>query len=55
MLWLIALVLVLQSIGAWALQPLVHASTSLLSLSFVPWVVLIVGLWLFSGHMDEAG
>jgi len=52
MLWLIALLLVLQSLGAWILGPLVRGGTTLLSLSWMPWLLLIVGLWLFSGRRD---
>ena len=52
MLWLIALVVILQSLGLWFLQPLVHLGTDLVSLSALPWLLALAGLWLLSGRMD---
>ena len=52
MLWLIALVVILQSLGFWLFDPLVQLGTALTSLSFLPWMLLLVAFWLLSGRMD---
>ena len=50
MFWLIAIVLGLQVVGFWVLNPLVHISTGLLSLKGLPWLLAMVGLWLLTGR-----
>ena len=52
MLWLIALVVILQSLGLWLFDPLVQLGTALTSLSFLPWMLLLVAFWLLSGRMN---
>lgn len=52
MLWLIALVVLLQSLGLWFFEPLVQLGTALTSLNLLPWMLLAVALWLLSGRMD---
>ena len=52
MLWLIALVVILQSLGLWLFDPLIQLGTALTNLSFLPWMLLLVALWLLSGRMD---
>lgn len=52
MLWLIALVVLLQSLGRWLFEPLVQLGTALTSLSVLPWMLLAVALWLLSGRME---
>lgn len=50
MFWLIAIVLGLQVIGFWLLNPLTHLTTGLLSLNALPWMLAIVGIWLLTGR-----
>ncbi len=49
MLWLIGLVIVLQAAFHWMLEPVIQGVTPLFELSFMPWVLAAVGLWLLSG------
>ena len=50
MLWLIAFVLVLQSLGFWLGDPLVHVATALISLKALPLLLAVVGGWLLAGR-----
>ena len=52
MVWLIALVVILQSLGLWLFDPLIQLGTAFTSLSFLPWMLLLVAFWLLSGSMD---
>jgi hypothetical protein len=48
MLLLTFLTLLVMSLGSWLLTPLLHALTPVLSLAWVGWCVLALGLWLFA-------
>ncbi|MEB3159141.1 MAG: hypothetical protein VKK03_06735 [Synechococcus sp.] len=52
MLWLVALVLLLQSLWWWVFKPLIHVSTTMLSFSSLPWVLLGAGLWALAGRQE---
>lgn len=48
MLLLTFLTLLVLSLGSWLLTPLLYALTPVLSLAWVGWGVLVLGLWLFA-------
>ena len=53
MLWLIAIVLGLQVVGFWVLNPLTQVATGVLSLNGLPWLLAILGLWLLTGRSNN--
>ena len=54
MLWLIAIVLGLQVVGFWLLNPFTNVATGMLSLNGLPWLLATVGLWLLTGRSNDA-
>jgi hypothetical protein len=50
MLWLIALVLVLQALFHWTLEPLIRWFTPLFELRVLPLLLGLLGLWLLAGR-----
>jgi len=48
MILLTLLTLVVMSLGLWLLTPLIHALTPVLSLAWLGWGALVLGLWLFA-------
>lgn len=53
MLLITFLVLLVLSLGQWLLTPLIRVFTPLLSLEWVGWSLLGVGLWLFAGSESD--
>ena len=53
MLWLIALVLVLQALFHWMLEPVIRWFTPLFELRLLPWLLALVGLWLLAGRTNS--
>jgi hypothetical protein len=53
MVLLTLLTLVVMSLSLWLLSPLVHALTPVLSLVWLGWGVLLLGLWLFAAPSGE--
>lgn len=53
MLWLIAIILGLQVVGFWVLNPLAHLATAWLSLRSLPWLLALLGFWLLTGRPRE--
>ena len=52
MIWLIALVLFLQTAFHWLLEPVIRLLTPLFELNLLPWLLGIAGLWLIAGRRD---
>ena len=52
MVWIVAVVLLLQALGTWLFQPLVHAGTAVMSLKGLPWLIALVGLWILSNERE---
>jgi len=53
MLWLVALVLVLQTAFHWLLEPVIRLLSPLFELNVLPWLFAFTGLWLLAGHGDR--
>ncbi|MEB3258977.1 MAG: hypothetical protein VKN83_11770 [Cyanobacteriota bacterium] len=53
MLLLTFLTLLVMSLDSWLLTPLLHALTPLLSLAWLGWGVLALGLWLFAAPSPD--
>ena len=53
MLWLIALVLVLQALFHWMLEPVIRWFTPLFELKLLPWLLALFGLWFLAGRTDS--
>ncbi len=53
MLWLVALVLVLQTAFHWLLEPVIRLLSPLFELNVLPWLFAFTGLWLLAGHRDR--
>lgn len=53
MLWLIALVLVLQGLFHWMLEPVINWFTPLFELKLLPWLLGFAGLWLLAGRTES--
>ena len=53
MLWLIALVLVLQALFHWMLEPLIRGVTPLFEFKLLPWLLALVGIWFLAGRTDS--
>lgn len=53
MLLLTFLILVVLSVGMWLFTPLIHALTPLLSMAWLGWGLLALGLWLMAGEAAE--
>ena len=51
MLWLIALLLVLQALFHWILEPVIRGVTPLFEFKLLPWLLALVGLWLSLIHI----
>ena len=52
MLWLIGLVLVLQAVFHWMLEPVIRVLTPLFELKVWPWLLALIGFWLLAGRTD---
>ena len=50
MIWLIALVLFLQTSFHWLVEPVIRLLTPLFELNLLPWLFAISGLWLLAGQ-----
>jgi len=53
MILLTLLTLVVMSLGLWLLTPLIHALTPMLSLAWLGWGALVLGLWLFAAPSTD--
>lgn len=53
MLWLIALVVLVQALAQWPLEPLMRLCTVVLSLQWLPWLLALSGLWLLAGRPGD--
>ena len=53
MIWLIGLVLFLQTAFHWLLEPVIRLLTPLFELKVLPWLLAFTGLWLLAGHSDQ--
>ncbi|WP_236629692.1 hypothetical protein [Synechococcus sp. BS55D] len=54
MLWLIAIVLVLQAATHWLISPVVGFASPLFDLGFLPWLLALTGLWLLAGRAGQS-
>ena len=54
MIWLIAVVLFLQTSFHWLLEPVIRLLTPVFELNVLPWLFALTGLWLLAGHRDRA-
>jgi len=52
-LWLIALVVLLQTLAQWLIQPAIRGATSVFGLQLLPWMLALVGLWLLAGRSRQ--
>lgn len=50
MIWLIVLVLILQSGFHWILKPAILFTTPIFEISWIGWIVIALFVWLFSGR-----
>ncbi|CAI8175755.1 MAG: hypothetical protein AB8A46_01050 [Prochlorococcus sp.] len=55
MLWLIGLVLLLQAIFHWLLEPIIVVSSPVFELSGFGWALLLLGAWLVAGQGESKG
>ena len=55
MLWLIALVLLLQVSFHWLLEQAIVISTPIFELSGLGWLLLLLGAWLLAGQVKGEG
>lgn len=53
MVLLVALTLIVMSLGLRLFNPLLEALTALLSLSWVGWALLLLGVWLLAGPNSD--
>jgi hypothetical protein len=53
MLWLIASLILLQAIFHWLFEPIIQLLTPLFGLNFLPWILALIGLWLFTGRSSQ--
>ena len=53
MIWLIALVLFLQTVFHWVLEPVIRLFTPLFELNVLPWLFAFIGLWLLAGQRNR--
>ena len=49
------IVVVAVSVGVfyWAMEPLLQVLSDLMQLSFLPWLLLALGMWLLAGRAQE--
>ncbi len=50
MLWLIAALILLQTAIHWLFEPVVQLLTPWVGLEVLPWLLAIVGIWIFTGR-----
>ena len=50
MLWLIASLILLQTVMHWLFEPVVQLLTPWAGLDVLPWLFAIVGTWIFTGR-----
>ena len=50
MLWLIAALILLQTAIHWLFEPVVQLLTPWVGLEVLPWLLVIVGIWIFTGR-----
>jgi hypothetical protein len=50
MLWLIASLILLQTVMHWLFEPVVQLLTPWAGLDVLPWLFAIVGIWIFTGR-----
>ena len=50
MIALLVLLALLLGLSHWLLEPLVQLGTTLLELTWLPWLVLLLGAWLLAGQ-----
>ena len=53
MLWLIALVLALQALFHWTLEPAIRWFTPLFELRLLPLLLALVGIWFLAGRTES--
>ncbi|QNI53201.1 conserved membrane protein [Synechococcus sp. BIOS-E4-1] len=53
MLWLIALVLLLQALFHWTLEPAIRWLTPLFELRVLPLLLGLLGIWFLAGRTDS--
>jgi|TARA_Y100000589_G_scaffold326858_1_gene367483 hypothetical protein len=53
MLWLIALVLLLQALFHWMLEPGITWLTPVFELKVLPWLLALLGIWLLAGPKES--
>ena len=50
---LIVVVAVSVAVFYWAMAPLLQVLSDLMQLSFLPWLLLALGIWLLAGRAQE--
>ena len=50
---LIVVVAVSVAVFYWAMAPLLQVLSDLMELSFLPWLLLALGIWLLAGRAQE--
>lgn len=53
MLWLIASLFLLQTAIHWLFEPVVQLLRPWFELDVLPWILAIVGIWLFTGRSSR--
>ncbi len=53
MLWLIASLFLLQTAIHWLFEPVVQLLTPCFELDVLPWILAIIGIWLFTGRSSR--
>jgi|TARA_B100000073_G_scaffold123028_1_gene100345 hypothetical protein len=53
MLWLIALVLLLQALFHWVLEPVITWLTPVFELKLLPWLLGFLGIWFLAGRKES--
>ena len=53
MLWLIASLILLQTAIHWLFEPVVQLLTPWLGLEVLPWLLAIIGIWIFTGRSSR--
>ncbi len=50
MLWLIAALILLQTAMHWLYEPVVQLLTPLVGFNLLPWMIVFIGIWIFTGR-----
>ena len=55
MIWLICLVLILQTFFHWIFEPAILATSPIFEFKGLGWLLLLIGVWLISGRTERQG